>query len=211
MPDVDREISRQFWLVKARDSSNRWTPSKMLEFELDLATGVLGGGRTVLDLGSGHGELSRRIAQHPVQLVAVDWVVEFTRAFDAPNHSFVQSTVAEYETEDEFDLVLLFGVVTCLTRDEEVLVYRKAAEWVAPDGSLIVKNQCARHDEFVFTGVSEALGSEYSGRYPNAAEQRSRLVGHFRSVEMVAYPDQFNPWDNSFHVAFVCREPIPQS
>ena len=183
----------------------------MLEFEFDLAERALGGGGTVLDLGSGHGELSRRVAQDPVQLVAVDWVAEFARAFDATNHSFVQSTVAEYETDDQFDLVLLFGVVTCLTRDEELLVYRKAVEWVAPDGSLIVKNQCARHDEFVFTGTSEALRSEYSGRYPNAVDQLARLKDHFRSIEMVEYPDQFNPWENSFHVAFVCTQPIAKN
>jgi SAM-dependent methyltransferase len=202
---VDRGVVRAFWERKSREASNRWTPDEMLAYELGYLRELAPRPGSVLDLGSGHGELSRPLAGAG-RLVAVDFVDAYARSFREPNHTFVAQSVAEFETTETFDVVLLFGVVTY--EPDEPPLYAKVARCLAPDGVAVVKNQCARDEEFVTTGYSQALGTEYSGRYPLAEQQRERLERCFASVEVRPYPERFNAWPNSAHVAFVCRGPV---
>src|SRR6185436_15932816 len=131
--------------------------------------------RSILDLGSGHGELSRPLAGDCADLVAVDFAPAYARSFSAPRHRFEASGLDVFEPAERFDLVLLFGVVTSLDVDEEQRLYARMAQWVTDDGVAVVKNQCSRGEEFVRTGWSEALGTDYSGRYPNVEQQAVRL------------------------------------
>lgn len=202
---LNTQVIRQFWAEKARSASNRWTSPDMLEFELALLEPLAAQARVVLDLGSGHGDLSRRLCPPGRRLVAVDWEDGFAAAFSEPHHEFRTCLVTDFTTDEEFDLALLFGVITCLELEQELQVYDRLAAAVAPGGTAVVKNQCATGEEFVVDTHSEALGTRYAGRYPALAEQQARLEAVFAEVEPVDYPDQFNPWLNSRHVAFLCR------
>lgn len=202
---LNRDAIRAFWAERARLPTTRWTPSEMLEFELGLLAPLAASATSVLDLGSGHGELSRLVAGGTRRLVAIDWEPAFARSFDRPNEQFCEALVTEFSTSDRFDLVLLFGVVTSLEVEEENSLYRRMASWLAPRGTAVVKNQCSVGEAFVVDTYSEALTARYSGRYPSEAEQLARIQQNFASVEVVHYPPELNRWENSRHVAFVCR------
>lgn len=178
----------------------------MLAFELGLLREAMPRPRSVLDLGSGHGELSRPLCNAVgARLVAVDFAPAYGRSFTGSREVFVAASVTEFATRERFALVLLFGVVTSLDEADESPLYATMARSLEQGGVAVVKNQCARDEGFVTSGYSEQLGSDYSGRYPAASDQQARLLETFASVERHDYPERFNPWPNSAHVAFVCR------
>lgn len=202
---LDHDVIRAFWARKSQEERNRWTSDAMLVHERALLDQLAPARRSILDLGSGHGELSRPLAGDTADLLAVDFAPAYARSFTGPRHRFEAGGLDAFEPDDQFDLVLLFGVVTSLDADEEERLYERMAGWLSDDGVAVVKNQCSTGDEFVKTGFSEALGTDYSGRYPSVEEQASRLRRAFATVEVVPYPQHLNTWETSAHVAFVCR------
>ena len=203
--NLDEEVIRSFWARKAEQASNRWTSQEMMSFELDLVGPLAREGSSILDLGSGHGELSRGISGEGNRLVAVDWEQRFASSFTSDGQMFVHSRVNEFEAIESFDLVLLFGVVTCLPLAAEIKTYSIAASALAKSGTLVVKNQCAHEEEFAVNLFSQALGERYSARYPAFQSQLDRLSDLFGQVDVIKYPQQFNQWENTYHVAFVCK------
>jgi SAM-dependent methyltransferase len=202
---LDHEVIRAFWAQKSQEERNRWTSEAMLAHELALLGELAPAPRSVLDLGSGHGELSRPLAGETADLVAVDFAPAYARSFTGPRHRFEADGLDAFEPAEQFDLVLLFGVVTSLDRAEEQRLYERMAQWLTDDGVAVVKNQCSTGEEFVVSGWSEALQAHYSGRYPGVEEQADRLRRAFATVEVVPYPMHLNTWETSAHVAFVCR------
>jgi len=202
---LDHEIIRAFWAQKSQEQRNRWTSDAMLAHEQALLSELAPAPRTILDLGSGHGELSRPLAGDTADLVAVDFAPAYARSFNGPRHRFEATGLDAFEPTERFDLILLFGVVTSIEADDEERLYERMAGWLTDDGVAVVKNQCSNGEEFVRTGFSEALGADYSGRYPNLEEQADRLRRAFASVEVRPYPAHLNRWETSSHVAFVCR------
>lgn len=202
---LDHEIIRTFWAHKSQEERNRWTSDAMLEHERALLAEVAPAPRSILDLGSGHGELSRPLAGEAADLVAVDFAPAYARSFTGPRHRFEAAALDAFEPEERFDLVLLFGVVTSLDVDHEERLYERMAGWLSDRGVAVVKNQCSVAEEFVKTGWSDALGTDYSGRYPSVEEQAARLRRAFATVEVLPYPPHLNTWETSAHVAFVCR------
>jgi SAM-dependent methyltransferase len=202
---LDHEVIRAFWAQKSLEERNRWTSEAMLAHEQALLGELVPAPRSILDLGSGHGELSRPLAGETADLLAVDFAPAYARSFTGPNHRFEAGGLEAFESERRFDLVLLFGVVTSLDVAEEQRLYERMARWLTDDGVAVVKNQCSTGDEFVKTGWSEALGADWSGRYPNVEQQADRLRRAFATVEVIPYPSHLNTWETSAHVAFVCR------
>ncbi len=202
---LDHEVIRAFWAQKSLEERNRWTSDAMLAHEQALLAELAPEPRAILDLGSGHGELSRPLAGATADLLAVDFAPAYERSFTAPRHRFHAGGLDDFEPDAQFDLVLLFGVVTSLDADQEQRLYERMARWLADDGVAVVKNQCSTGDEFVKTGWSEALGADWSGRYPSVEEQAERLRRAFATVEVLPYPAHLNSWETSVHVAFVCR------
>jgi choline kinase/SAM-dependent methyltransferase len=202
---LDHEVIRAFWASKSLEERNRWTSDAMLAHESALLGELVPAPRSILDLGSGHGELSRPLAGDVADLLAVDFAPAYARSFTGPRHTFQAGGLDAFESAAQFHLVLLFGVVTSLDATQEQWLYERMSRWVADDGVAVVKNQCAIGEEFVMTGWSEALGADYSGRYPNVDEQADRLRRAFETVEVLPYPRHLNSWETSVHVAFVCR------
>lgn len=202
---LDRDVVRAFWAQKSQEERNRWTSEAMLAHEQELLDRLAPSPRAILDLGSGHGELSRPLAGDRADLVAVDFAPAYARSFTGPRHRFHAGDLDAFEPAERFDLVLLFGVVTSLDAAQEERLYRRMAEWLTDDGIAVVKNQCSNGEEFAVSGWSEALGAAYSGRYPSVAQQAARLRRAFATVEVMPYPEHLNRWETSAHVAFACR------
>ncbi|HEX4402412.1 MAG TPA: class I SAM-dependent methyltransferase [Galbitalea sp.] len=206
---MDKLTIREFWKQKAQDGTTRWTGDDMLKFELGEFGPLIPAEASVLDLGSGMGELSRGLTPPDGKLLAVDSEPGMAVGFDGDERfRFEVGDVAQYRPTIVADVVLLFGVVTHLTLGEEETVYDSIRDATADDGLAIIKNQCSDADGFEVDTMSAALGTRYVGRYPGVGEQHDRLAGRFASVEVYRYPLEFKKHENSSHIAFLCRAPL---
>ncbi|WP_291995358.1 class I SAM-dependent methyltransferase [Candidatus Accumulibacter sp. ACC003] len=205
---MDKAVIDQFWRQRSATGAGRWTESPMLNFERELLAPMVGANCRILDLGSGSAELSRKLLLDTTHLLAVDKYPGFLE--DIPDDPRVIKQCADLEsfaTASTFDLILLFGVVTHLEADEEESIYEKARNWLAPAGTMVVKNQISRGVELLMDGFSDALQCHYVARYPALDVQEGLLKSRFNTVRIVAYPDTFNRWPTTMHTAFVCSEP----
>ena len=202
---MEKEIIRNFWASRATIGQSRWTSRNFVEYELNVLRNLKLENKRVLDLGCGFGDLSREYCSSEGELHAVDMEPLFAKWFTKSNHFFEDSEVTEFNNCKTYDLILLFGVVTHLTLEEENVVYSNIASMKDDSGVAIVKNQCSVEDEFIFDGFSEELGCRYVGRYPSIAEQLARLKSLFSSVETMKYPPDLRVHQTSEHVMFLCR------
>lgn len=203
---LDKTAIDAFWTEKSKEPTNRWSGNDMLEFEKDLLSKFAANAKTIIDLGSGHGELSRSILPIDAKLIAVDYIDNYKNSFTQNNQEFICSSVLNFSTLIKADLSFLFGVITYLSLDEEVMVYEKLASFTSHEGWIVIKNQCSYDLEIIHNGFSDDLGCEYSSRYPAYTEQINRLNNQFEVVNPVLYPNHFNKWANTFHVAFFCQK-----
>lgn len=201
-------VIREFWREKAKGGTTRWTGDDMLAFDRSIVGPEVPPKARILDLGSGFGELSTSVTPVDGQLLAVDAEPGMAPGFAGDSRfRFEVGDVAAYRPDETFDVVLLFGVVTHLTPEQEVAVYDTIHNCLADEGVAIIKNQCSDGASFVVDTVSKELGGRYVGRYPSIEEQSRRLAQQFESVNIVEYPPNLKMHDNSSHVAFFCRRP----
>lgn len=206
--ELDTEVVKDFWKDRATFDTNRWTPGEIVEFEINTLTPLAENTNRIADIGSGTGDLSRTLAGTEKTLVAVDFIDSYERVFDQENHTFVVAQATDIPSDlGQFGLILLMGVVTYLSDTEELSTYQQCANLLASGGKLYVKHQCSRGEEFIVNGWSEELASEYSARYPSYDSELNKLHSLFEQVDVVEYPNEFNKWDTSFHVAFICSNP----
>ena len=203
---VDKRVIRDFWRKRAETGQTRWTGEGMLDFDQRLLGPLIGPAARILDLGSGFCELSRSVCPAKGSLVAVEQEGAMVSAFaDDPRFAFVNSNIVNFESQAEFDVVLLFGVVTHLTVAEENVAYGVSVKSLAPGGVAVVKNQCSDGADFEVSTFSEGLGTAYVGRYPAIENQLGRLAARFETVEVIPYPAELKMHADSTHVAFICR------
>ncbi|OQA34035.1 MAG: Methyltransferase domain protein [Betaproteobacteria bacterium ADurb.Bin341] len=206
---MDKNIIDAFWKKRSEEGKGRWTDDALLCFELDWLASHAPPKAKILDLGSGPGELSSRLLPKDGKLTLVEKYSDFLKmAPCASNIRHICCDILDFNDPEHYDLILIFGVVTHLSEEEEKLIYPKTARLLNPGGALIVKNQVSNGKEKSVSGYSTSLQQEYCGRYPSLEQQLQRLKEIFRVVEVIHYPDQFNPWPDTKHVAFVCKRPF---
>lgn len=203
---IDKEIIKEFWTEKSKEKSNRWSGNSILEYERKLIAPYAKRANKVIDIGCGHGELSRSIVDEHTYLLGVDYIHDYETSFNKPNQNFVCRSLNEYKPVEVFDLAILFGVVTYLDAEEENNIYCLLSKCISSTGVAVVKNQCSRGQEFIFNGYSEALKTSYSARYPEYKKQIDNLKYWFNDVKAINYPQELNKWKNTFHVAFFCSQ-----
>lgn len=204
----DQQVIKNFWKARAAGDTNRWTPAKTLDFELEFIGSLRFEGARILDLGSGSGEISRRILDETGYLVAVDFEENFSRFFKGlPNADFVSAHVETFTIKDVFDLILFMGVATHLTYDQTEQALFAISRTLSESGTCVVKHQVSEADgQVLVRGFSEDLGSDYVGRYPLLKDQVIQLKRYFKYVELVRYPEELQFHNNTKHYAFICRK-----
>lgn len=205
---MDKNVIDMFWKKRSAEGKGRWTDESLLSYELGWISEHAPPNAQILDLGSGPGELSCKLLTTGSQLTLVDKYPDFLKlAPIAPNIRQVCCDVLEFDDTKQYDLILIFGVVTHLTEIEESLIYQKAAKLLGHNGTLIIKNQVSNGEEKTVSGYSPSLKQNYCGRYPGLDQQNQQLNRIFSNTMTIQYPDQFNPWPDTKHIAFVCKNP----
>lgn len=203
MDELRPEVINKFLQQQNAKVADRWTGEDILNYELSVLGNLIKPHSKILDLGSGSGELSRNLCRESGWLTAVDLGTHYAQCFLKNNHNFIASNVLDYKTEEKFDIVLLFGVVTYLMPIEEKDVYSKISSFLAPQGIAIIKNQCSDAESFIINEYSQKLEIDYSARYPSIAEQQQNLSLYFSKIQVQKYPANLKRHNNSKHVMFI--------
>jgi len=204
----DKNLIQNFWLQRSLTGATRWTDKSILDFEVATISSItnLGRPRSILDLGCGFGELSLSLLGSDDELVAADMEPGFASGFRSnPRANFIQSNVLEFVPDAEFDLILLFGVVTHLDQTDEDDIYKTLSRWLHRDGIAIVKHQCGVTEEIIIDSWSSELATQYQARYPYVNSQIASLERYFDVVEVIPYPEFANKFRDTQHFMFVCK------
>ena len=210
MNELDKELIKDFWSVQSLRDTNRWTNRSMIEFETSYLRSYLKSyvePVSLLDLGSGSGYLSRTVLRTADRLIAVDFEPNFQRFFDPTDNQYFQNhNVVNFLSSDRFDLILLFGVVTHLTAEEEVRVFSNIKSMLKKSGMAVIKHQVSRGTEIFLDTNSEELGCRYQARYPSHSIQTKKLTDTFGFCHIITYPEIFNKFPETMHVAYVVAD-----
>lgn len=203
---MDAERVGRFWQRRAATSSStRWTSQAQLAHDLEVLE-PYAAAESVLDLGAGTGELLTMFARRAKSVTAVDMVPEFLdRIVEFPGLERVVSRLEQFAPSREYDLIMMFGVVTCIDVATEERILDTCRRSLATGGAVVVKHQCSDADSFeVDRPPSDDDDIGYVGRYPSITEQVVRLGGYFEQVRTIHYPEDLRRHANSHDCAFVC-------
>lgn len=203
---MDKSRISGFWLQRSRThETTRWTSRAQLDADLEVVKPHLDA-KTVLDLGAGTGELLQPFANRAELVTAVDMVPAFLGRI--PEFKGLERVVGNLETfvpSRRYELVLMFGVVTHLSVDDESKIYGRVAGALSVGGRAIIKHQCSDGAGFTVDRPPTAEDTVgYVGRYPAVEDQVRQLGQHFTRIEVTHYPESLRRYDNSHDCAFVC-------
>ncbi len=202
MSKLNKKVINNFWQNKSIQNSSRWTNKSLLEFEVSFLTGVLPVRPiTILDLGSGSGDLSKAIKRPDDRLIAVDSQENFKKFFNFDKAEFVNCDVTEFVFMEKIDLILFFGVINYLSNYEIIQVLTNIATLNNPNLQLIIKAQFALKEEHVINKFSQELDHYYSARYLHFDSFLKVLEIFTEKYEIIEYPPEFNIRENFVHIA----------
>jgi len=209
---INKNKVHEFWQsrtqikdsVLATHFKNDGTQAYDLRFILDQVDSPC----TTLDLGAGTCMVSAELAKQGYQVTAVDKYKEFLDK--APQHQNLQTIVADvetFETDDRFDMILVFGVTNYFSTREVEQIYLNCKNHLTPNGVLIVKHQYGISEEVVVDNYSEQIGSHYHAVYRPFETEKELLSNIFSNVSQHdIYPDNLNKWNNTRFYSFVCNK-----
>ena len=194
---LNKETIENFWRDRAGYDESRWTSKEILEFErLYLDAFLPSSPITILDLGSGSGQLSKSIKRSGEKLIAVDQEDGFQRFFLGDDMEFIHCDAANFKFERKVDLILLFGVINFLTDQEISEIFTRIAALPNRNLQFIVKAQFAINEDYEFDKFSKELDFQYSARYQKFAIFLNSLEVFKKRVEIIDYPPELNQRDN---------------
>lgn len=206
---IDSAKIARFWEARSRQSAveaARFHP-EFTPYDLALIKPHLFDGATVLDLGCGTCALANSIAaQERVHVHAVDkftGMVNF--AEKRPNLSTEVADAIGYWNNQQFDVILLFGVINSIADvGDRLQMYRTLRKMLLPNGKLIVKSQFGIVDEVLVDAYSQDLGMDYAAVYPRVDDEEEILKRLFFTTKIDPYPAEYNKWSNTHFYAFMC-------
>ena len=199
---LNKETVKNFWRDRAGYGESRWTSNEVLEFERIYLDAFLPSSPiTILDIGSGSGQLSKSIKRLGDRLIAVDQEVGFKKYFVGDNMEFIHCNAADFKFEQQADLILLFGVIHYLTDQEISEIFTRVASLPNRDLQFIVKAQFAINEHNEIDKFSSELNFQYSARYLKFDSFLNFLEGFKKRLEIIEYPQEFNSREGFVHKA----------
>ena len=161
---------------------------------------------SVLDLGAGTGLIANKLYPYVKNIVAVEPFSQFTQYIAVHEKIIVvNQNITEFITSEKFEVICLFGLMQYFDEIEAKTIYEKYIDYLAPKGTMIVKNQFGIHDDVTVDGYSEELKKNYFSQYRHVDKEVLLLRdAGFTNVEVIdIYPKEYSRWGNTHFFALV--------
>ena len=177
------------------------------KYDVEFVKRFAGKTKTLLDLGAGTGLLINHLVQDFAEIVALEKYKNFSDFIvRADNVQVLNADLIGFKTNQQFDVITVYGVMNFFNADEALKIYRRVCNWLKPGGKLLVKHQMGRVQDVIVDGVSTELTTRYYSEYrwvENEVKLLSDAGFHIDDVVDI-YPPEFNRWDNTKFYALEC-------
>ena len=209
--DINHDVIKNFWSKRAAmedETASRLGDDVRINYDFSLICQYIDENSTVLDLGCGNCGLTNKLEPIVKSIVAVDKFDGFLKyCKKSPKISTVVSDVLEFYSDNRFDVILIFGVLNYVTREQALSVYERCKDMLSSDGIMIIKHQMGVSEDVVVNSFSEALNQNYSASYRHVKQEVIDMEKAGFDVEVVdIYPRKLNKWDNTHHYACICKK-----
>ena len=211
---MDNSLSKNFFANMAKNqpteksvkinSFNDYTP-----YDVDFILKYANSNTTILDIASGTGLIINKFYDKVKEIVAVELFENFSKyIIKADNVSVINQDVLNFETNREFDLITMFGIMQYFNQQESQNIYEKYFNYLKPGGTIIIKGQLGQFEDVTVSGYSEELKTNYYSEYRfKETEMEMVKTAGFKSVELFdIYPAECNRWDNTHFYAIVAKK-----
>lgn len=161
----------------------------------------------VLDLAAGSGGALNLYYDKVQSVLAVEKFKEFSDLIvRADNVKIINEDIKDFDTNEKFNLVLLFGVMQFFSEQESKELYAKCKKISNGGGNLIIKQQFGLKEDVIVEYSSE-LKQEYFSTYRHIDKEIELLksVGFKKISQFDIYDKNANRWDNTHFFALVCQ------
>lgn len=163
----------------------------------------------ILDLAAGTGGALNLYYDKVHSITAVEKFKEFSKLIvKADNVEIINADIMDFDTNKQFDFVLLFGVMNYFNEDESIKIYEKCKKFLNMGGGLLIKQQFGVKED-VFVKYSNELKREYFATYRHIDKEKDILksVGFTKIEQYDIYDKSANRFDNTHFWALRAIKP----
>lgn len=194
---------------RAKDNPNCVKMAKNTDFthiDADFILKYADENSEILDLGSGTGLTVNKIYNKVQSIECIEPFKEFSdHIVKNKNISVINQSVLDFDTDKQYDLVAVFGLIQYFNKEESTAIYKKCLKWMKPNGKIIIKNQFGVNEDVLIAGYSEEQKTDYFSQYRHLDKEVLLLENlGFKNVEAFdIYPPEANRWQNTHFYAIV--------
>ncbi|MCZ1264081.1 class I SAM-dependent methyltransferase [Paenibacillus tundrae] len=179
-----------------------------INFDINLIEKYVNTDSKILDLGCGPGRITNILESKVSYIKAVDNQKEFlSSCTNSPKVEKVVAHLADFQDDNKYDAILLFGVLNYFNNDEVEKIYNNCNSMLKMDGVLIVKHACGIFEDVIIDKFSEQINDWYHVLYRHIDKDQVLLEqAGFSSSVVDIYPPRLNPWSNTHYHAFVAKK-----
>lgn len=212
MTNLDKSQIREFWARRAKLTDSRlathFKHDDALLYDVEFVRRHLPPDARILDLGCGTGAMVQALRPQASFIRAVDQEEKFVERVVVDEVVSTQvADVVGYRDSNQYDAILVFGVLNYLSDHDARILYENCQAMLAPKGVLIVKNACGVHEDVVVNHYSEEIGDWYHALYRFYWRELGLLEERFEVEVNDIYPRHLNRWRDTHYYAFVGRHP----
>lgn len=162
----------------------------------------------VLDVATGTGITLNKYYEKAHRVVAVEKFEKFSALIvKDPRVEIVNEDMFDFDTEEKFDIVTLFGIMHYASVEEAKFIYQKYKKFLKEGGKLLIKQQFGVNDDVIVNGYSEELKKNYYAEYRHLEKEIEiiKSSGYKNIQKFDIYPPEFNRWENTHFWALVAE------
>lgn len=207
-----------FFQQIAAEAKDKYAP-KLQRFndrtaiDASFITTYLDADTDMLDMGSGTGLIIEKLYTVPKSITCVEPFENFSKYIvKDPRINVVNATIQEFDTNNKFDVITLFGVMLYLTAEDAQKVYSKVFSMLKPKGILLVKHPFGLEHDVIVNHFSEELGRDYYASYRLLTHEMQLLwnAGFTGIRAYDIYPPEENRWPDTHAFALAASPQEPQ-
>ncbi len=160
----------------------------------------------ILDIATGTGLIVNKVYDKVGYIECVEPYEQFTKFIvKSDNINIVNKSVFDYETNQHFDLITLFGFMQYVGENEAKIVYKKCYDYLQKSGTIIVKQQFGINEDVNVSGYSQEQKTDYYSQYRHIDKEIRMLreTGFDNIKKVDIYPPEASRWDNTHFWAIV--------